>query len=172
MEGIIQSFYIDWQLMLAQLINFSIVIFVLWKFAYKPILNILKDRSEKIGKSLEDAKKIEKSLENTKNESERIIREASSRGQSIVEESTQNAENLKKDKMEETRAESQKIIETAKDQIRGEREKMMSELKRELGELVMLASDKITRGKISPEVNEKLIEEVLEDLQKEEIKSV
>jgi len=172
MEGIIQSFYIDWQLMLAQLINFGIVIFVLWKFAYKPILNILKDRSEKIEKSLEDAKTIEQNLENTKNESERIIKEASGKGQSIVEESTQSAENIKKEKMEETRAESEKIITSAKDQIRSEREKMMSELKSELGELVMLASDKITRGKISQDVNEKLIEEVLEDLQKQDIKSV
>jgi len=55
MEELISTFHIEWQLIIAQLVNFAIVLFVLWKFAYNPILKTLNDRTKKIEKGVKDA---------------------------------------------------------------------------------------------------------------------
>ena len=155
--------------MIAQAVNFVIVMFVLWKFAYKPILHIMRERTSTIEKGLEDAKKAEEDLARAKEEEDKIIKEARSESQIILDKAGKDADGLKNEKIEQTKNESEKIITDAKTQIRNEREKMLDELRGELGELVVLASDKITRKKISPEANEQLINDVLEDLQKKDI---
>jgi len=166
---IVDLFYVSWHLLIAQAINFAIVLFVLWRFAYKPILKIMNERTSTIEKGLEDAKKAEENLIRAKEEEESIIKGARSKGQEIIESADRDADSVKKEKIEQTRQESEKIITDAKSQIRAEREKMLAELRSELGELVMLATDKITGDKISGEVNEKLINDVLEDLQSKKI---
>ena len=166
MDEIIKAFHIDWRLMLAQIVNFAIVIFVLWKFAYKPILKIMGERSERVAKGLRDAEESERKLKSADEEKENILKQASERSQAIVEEVNANTENLRKEKLEKTGAEAQKIIAQAKEQIQAERSKMLSELKRELGELVVLASSKITKEKIKPEVNDELINQALDELEK------
>ena len=63
MEELIQTFHIDWKLLIAQLINFAIVLFVLWKFAIKPLSKTMDKRTNDIEKSIDDAKKIEENLQ-------------------------------------------------------------------------------------------------------------
>ena len=68
MDELIKTFYIDWKLLIAQLVNFGIVLWVLYKFAIKPLSKTMDARTEEIEKSLEDAKKIEASLAQTETE--------------------------------------------------------------------------------------------------------
>ena len=166
---IVELFYVSWHLLIAQAINFAIVLFVLWKFAYKPILHIMRERTSTIEKGLEDAKKAKEDLAKAKEEEDKIIKEARSQSQEILDKAGKDADDFRDNKIKQTKNETEKIISDAKTQIRSEREKMLDELRSELGELVVLASDKITKSKISPEKNEQLINDVLEDLQKKDI---
>ncbi|MDP2944107.1 MAG: ATP synthase F0 subunit B, partial [bacterium] len=73
MESLISTFHVDVRLLVAQLINFAIVFFVLYFFAFKPLVKVMADRSEKIDKSLKDADAIEKRLALTERERAEII---------------------------------------------------------------------------------------------------
>ena len=55
MEEIIKTFHIDWKLLIAQAVNFAIVVFALYKFAYKPLLKTMNERTAKIEQGLKDA---------------------------------------------------------------------------------------------------------------------
>ncbi len=85
MEELVKTFHIDIKLILAQLVNFFIVLAVLYKFAYKPVLQLLNDRTAKIEKSLDDAKKIEEKLFAQEEEYKKIIAEARRESQAILE---------------------------------------------------------------------------------------
>ena len=62
MESIIKTFHIDWKLMIAQIINFAIVVGIIWYFAIRPLIKKMTERTKTIEKSLEDAKKIEENF--------------------------------------------------------------------------------------------------------------
>jgi F-type H+-transporting ATPase subunit b len=170
MEGIIKAFYIDWHLMIAQLINFSIVIIVLWRFAYRPVLKVLKERSDKIAQGLDEAQKAKESFVNATVEKGRLIKEAEAEKQKIIDDVLERIETVRKEKSAEARAEAETIVSDAQAQIRSEREKMLVDLRRELGELVTLAAGKLTRSRIDEKTDQGIIDDALEDLKKEQVK--
>ena len=63
MESIIETFHIDWKIIIAQAINFGVVFVVLYIFALKPLSKLMAERSERISKGIEDAKKSKELLE-------------------------------------------------------------------------------------------------------------
>ena len=67
---------IDWKLLIAQVINFFILLFVLHRFAYRPILKMLKKRTDTIDKSLSDVKQIEKNLAESNQKKDELLRTA------------------------------------------------------------------------------------------------
>ena len=73
MQELITTFHIDWKLLIAQIVNFGLVLFVLWKFAIKPLSKVMADRSKEIEKSLDDAKQIRDNLTKSHEEREKII---------------------------------------------------------------------------------------------------
>lgn len=156
---------IDWRLLIAQIVNFLILLIILRKFLYKPVLKILHDRSKKIEKSLKDAEKIEKNLAQAEEEKEKQILAGKQEANKIVENSKKHAEQVKKEKLAEAKKEVEKVIKDAKDEIRSERKEMMNELRSELGDLVLLASKKLTNQTLDKQSNQKLIDQAIKELQ-------
>ena len=70
---LLQKLGIDWRLLIAQLVNFSILVIILYKLLYKPVLKVLNDRKEKIEQGLKDAKSLGEELERTKELQKREI---------------------------------------------------------------------------------------------------
>ncbi|SVB82190.1 uncharacterized protein METZ01_LOCUS235044, partial [marine metagenome] len=76
-KGISNTFGVDWHLLVAQAINFAIVAFLIWKFAFKGILDTVKEREEQISDSLKNAEKIKLQLEETDRKHEETLKDAS-----------------------------------------------------------------------------------------------
>ena len=76
-QGIVETFGIDWPMLIAQAINFLIVAFVIWKFAFKNILSTIKEREKQIADSLSNADKIKLELEETEKQQQETLQEAS-----------------------------------------------------------------------------------------------
>src|SRR3989338_11410320 len=92
---LIEKLGIDWRLLLAQIVNFLILLFVLTKFAFRPLIKMLDGRAEKIQKSLENAQKIEKNLEEANKQKEAIILEARHGAQDIISQTKKESEDLR-----------------------------------------------------------------------------
>jgi F0F1-type ATP synthase membrane subunit b/b' len=95
MESIIDTFYIDWKVIVAQALNFGIVFVVLYFYAIKPLNKIMAERQGKISKGLEDAKVNAKILEETKEHQEDMLARARSEAQTIFQTAKKEAEQKK-----------------------------------------------------------------------------
>ena len=142
-----EQFGFQKQLFFSQVISFSVVCFLLHRFAYKPILKVLEERREKIAESLANAEKIKAELANTQVKVQEILTQAGAQGNKMIEEARQSAAKV-------LEVESQKAIATANDIIAKARQaseaelvRMKTELRKEVGRLVVNTTTKVT-GKI------------------------
>lgn len=155
----------DMGLMFWTLLIFLILLFLLKKFAWKPIVSALKEREESIEKALNEARTAREEIENLKLENDKIItqakldrdamlRQAKELGDSIVNQAKENAQKEGKQILSETRA-----------LVKKEKEQAMLELKNEIGDLVIKTASKVIRQELtSNDQQKKIIEESLKDL--------
>ena len=164
MEELINTFHIDWQLLIAQLVNFGIVVFVLYKFAIKPLSKTMDQRTETIEKSLNDAKKIEEDLTRLAADKEQAMLEAKKQAQEIIEKARKQGEVQGKNMVDDAKKEVQTVIAAAKEQIAQEKQTMIKDVKAEVSNLVIKATAKILEKVTTKEVDAKLIEESLKEV--------
>ena len=161
MESLVSIFHIDGKLFLAQLINFAIIFFVLYKFAFKPIAKIMQERTTTIEKSLDDAKAVENKLAETSIEQTRILNEAKKDALAIVEKANQAAEVNKQKLVEKTKLEVAAIIAGEKVKIAQEKEESLKEMKQEIAGLVVLAVEKVIKEKMTDDKDKQLIADII-----------
>jgi len=147
------------------ILTFLVLLTVLAKFAWRPLLKMLKDRENFIKSSLEDAEKAKTELERLNAESEEIIAKARSEAQSIHVEARAVAEKIKTDLMSEAEEDAGKIRDEAEKQIRVEKEKAINEIRQEVVDLSLAVAEKVIKKNLSKEDNQDLIENSLKNLQ-------
>lgn len=162
MEEIIKTFHIDAKLILAQFINFAIVFFVLYKFAYGPVLKVLKDRAKKIEKGLTDAEESQKKLTEMSEKEREVLVKARKDAQEIIKKAEDQAIKNKEGIIAEANKQADVLIKKAQLGIEEEKNKVMSEVKNEIAGLVMLATEKIIGEKINSESDRRIIDKIVE----------
>ena len=150
------------------ILTFLLLLTVLAKFAWKPLLKMLKDREELIRSSLEDAEKAKKKLERLNAEGEAIINQARSEAQSILSEGKTAAAKLKDETLDVAKEQAKQIASEAEKQINIEKDKAIAEIKSEVVNLSMRIAEKLINKNISPEDNKALIDESLSNVEEYE----
>jgi len=140
------------------IITFLVLFFALAKFAWKPLLKMLKDREDMIRDSLDDAEKAKVELERLSEESEAIMAKARSEAQSILAEGKTAAEKVKDDIIAKSKEQANKIREDAGNQIQVEKDKAISEIKEEVVNLTLSVAEKLIQKNLSDADNKSLIE--------------
>lgn len=163
MQELITTFHIDWKLLIAQIVNFGIVLFVIWKFAFKPLTKVMDERSKDIAKSLDDAKKIEENLAKSLEEKNQIIMEAKKEAQGIIQKSQEQGKKQGEEIVASAKTEVANVIAGAKEQIAEEKIKMIKDVKTEVANLVVESTKKILEKVINKDLDEKIIKESLKD---------
>jgi F-type H+-transporting ATPase subunit b len=155
MEEFIETFHIDWKLMIAQIINFGLVFVALYLIAAKPLKKLMEDRTREITTGLEDAKSNAEMLKNTKKEYEEIISKARIEANSIFETGKTEALVKKQAMLEEAKNEVNGMIEAGKKNLLNEKNKMVEDAKREIISLVIKSTEKVVGGKVDEQVIKK-----------------
>lgn len=166
MEEIINAFHIDIKSIIAQLINFGIVFFVLFKFAYKPLMAKMKERTDIIEKGLSDAKKSQEQLEQAEKIREDKIMEAKKEAKKILEDSQKMAQKNKEEIVASAKEQAVGVVEDAKIQIKNEKENMLKEVKSEVGIVVASALEKVLNKDINADEDKKVIQEAISEINK------
>lgn len=165
MEQILKDFGIQPILLAAQIVNFLVLLWILKRLLYKPILKILDDRKQRIEKSLKNAEEIELQLQKTKEQSEKIIAKTLEESQKILNDTNRSATQI----LEDARGGSEQILmkaaEDAKELIKLERVKLEQEVKDHLSEIVTLALKKVTGKLITTKDQKKKVEDTLREIQ-------
>jgi F-type H+-transporting ATPase subunit b len=161
MSELLTNLGIDWKLLIAQIVNFLILLFVLWKFAYGPIVSMLEKRQKKIEQGLKDADESREKLLASVEKEKKILKQARSEAKEIVEKARLQAEKAKLEIAEESKVQAEKIIANAKAEIEREKEKTILEIRSEIGSLVTAAAGKVIDEKIDEKKDRELIEKSL-----------
>lgn len=93
-QGIVETFGIDWPMLVAQAINFLIVAFIIWKFAFKNVLSTIKEREKQISDSLKNADRIKLELEETEKQQQETLQEASLEAKKTISSAQEQAKAL------------------------------------------------------------------------------
>lgn len=164
MSELIQNFGIDWKLLIAQAVNFGVVAFVLYRFAYKPILHILKVRKEEIEKGLLYTEEAGRRLSGAETEKDKILNLAREEAVKIVRTAEDEASKRKEEISKEAETKAGKILEGGRKTLLAEKAKMEKALQVETEELVALAVARVLR-KMEPEPRDReLVKEAVREI--------
>ena len=161
MEGL-ASLGINVSALIAQVINIAILFGLLYLVAYKPLMRMLDERSNKVKESMEQTEYIKEQVELTEKETAKRIQEASKEGQKIIDRSMKVGEEAKHQAQKEAKEKAQALIAEASVEIKQERDKAIDELRKEVADLAIMAAGKVVGQTLDKETNRKLIDQVLE----------
>lgn len=153
---------IDWRILIAQLVNFGIVLFVLYRFAYKPLLSVLEKREQTIAQSLEDAKAIEKRVKETEERYSLILAKAQKEAAALIEEAGKIAEQKRNAALQKAKEDVAAVIADAKAKIATEKQTMLLEAKEQLGDLVIKAARAVIDIGVNKEISPDLVKKVVD----------
>ncbi len=152
--------------LIAQILNFLILVFVLAKFAYKPVVRIMDERKNKIAGDLEAAEKAKDEAEAVKAEYAAKLANARQEAQVIIDNARKTAQAAHDKIVAETKAEQDQIIATAKEAIALEKKKAMDDIRVQVISLSMIAAGKIVEQKLGSEEDKKLAGEIVDSILK------
>lgn len=155
----LQILGIHWPKLIAQVINFAIVLFVLWKWAYKPVLQMLELRRTKIEESVANADKIKQELARTETARQEILTKADTDANKLIEEARAAAARVLEQETQKAVATANQIITKAREANEAELARMKLELRREVGRLVVETTAKVTGKILTVEDHQRLVDE-------------
>jgi len=153
---------IDWKLFAAQAVNFLILLWVLKRFAYKPMLDFLEKRSDRIDKGLKDAEAATKKLSEMGEKEKKVLKEARSEAKALIESAETAAQKRDAERLAETELKTKRFLEEARTKIEEEKVKAVSEAKQEIAEVVIVAVEKVLREKMDTTKDRELIKQMVE----------
>jgi len=165
-EQIANTFGVDWPHLVAQIISFSIVCFLLHRFAYKPVLRMLEQRRQQIAQGVVDREKIRVELEQAETERLRIMQQVDAKATQVIEEARRAAARLVEKETQKAIAAAEQLIAKAREAALLEHERMLAELRREVGILVVQATASITRKILTAEDQKRMAEETVTQLRR------
>lgn len=143
---------------------FFTVLFILQKFAWKPILSGLKQREDHIRQSLEDADKIKAELAALEVSKAKILEEAKEKANVIIEQSRKIGNDLAAQIEQRAKKNAEDIVHGAHQEIEGERERVRNALKKESAQTAVALAEKILKENLNTEKNRNLINEAIKDV--------
>ncbi len=156
---ILNDFGVKPILLAAQVVNFFVLLFILQKFLYKPLLKVLADRKKTIASSLKNAEKIEQQLLKTEQDREQTLDQASKEAQKMIDQATKAANSIIVDAHAKAAADIQELLERNRQSMKQEREQLRSEVRADAAHLIALSLQKITGKVLTSADQKKLIDQ-------------
>ncbi|OHA79856.1 MAG: ATP synthase F0 subunit B [Candidatus Yonathbacteria bacterium RIFCSPHIGHO2_01_FULL_44_41] len=145
MEQIVSIFGINWKLLLIQGLNFGLLLAVLYKFLYKPVLSMVDTRRAKIENAIHNAEKAETELGQAEAEKARILREATTKGDELIGAAKKHAETAEISIMKDAHRKAVHLLNEAERRVNREHDEMMEKAEREVARMAILSAEKILR---------------------------
>jgi len=164
MGDTLNSLGISWPKLLAQTINFGIILFILWKFAYRPVLTMLEQRRQKIAESITNAERIKEELAKAQAKAQDILNQASAQAGKMIEDGRAAAARVQEAETQKAVAAANDIVTKARQAMDAERARMLSDLRREVGRLVVATTGKVTGKVLTNDDQRRLAEEANREL--------
>lgn len=149
--------------LIAYVINFGLLLGILFIFAYKPLLRVLDQRSERIRESLEAADRAREEAASSREAIEEQLTGARREGQRLLDQAREAADRFRGEEMDRARQEAETFVERARTDIQRERDAAIQEVRANFGDLAITAAERVIRRSLDRRAHEELITQVLEE---------
>ena len=147
--------------LIAQLINFVLLLIIFRLILYKPLLKILDERKKRIQEGLDASDEAKRRLSQTEREVAKELEKARQQGQEEIAQAQQIAARSQEEARQGARQEAEQLLARAKNEIDLQRDSAIAELRREFAGLTITAAERIIKEELDPEKHRRLIQEVL-----------
>ncbi|MFO7169695.1 MAG: F0F1 ATP synthase subunit B [Chloroflexota bacterium] len=154
---------INWALLIAQLFNVILLVWLLTRLLYRPVLNMLNERTRRIQESLQDAERVKEQLANARRDYDAELAKARQEAAGILAQAQERAKAQEQEIIAQARAEAERIRQEAREQAEREREQLLRDLKGQMAELVTLTAARVLGEELKSN-HDRLIEESLASL--------
>lgn len=141
-------------LMFWMLVSFGILLFLLFKFAWKPLLQMLQEREDDINKSLDSASDAKAQMKKLVAENEAVMKEARAEREAMLREAKSARDKIVAEAQDAAKAEADKIIQAARQEIAAEKDAAMAEISGKVAELSVEIAEKILRRELSSDIKQ------------------
>jgi len=156
----LESLGIDWKMLIAQIINFLILLLILRFFLYKPIVNMLTKRKDKIAQGLKDAEQAKEQLEQASAKSKQTLTDASLVSEKIIKTAKKEMEEQTQTEIRKAQLKAEEILASSRQQAALEQAKIVEKAKREITDLALTISEKVIGDQISKDDIKKVSEQI------------
>lgn len=162
----LKDFGVEPLLLLAQMVNFAILLFILKRFLYKPILKVLEERKNKIATSMKQSEQIQKKFEELDVKQQEILDNARNESAQIIDGAKSEAKTLANQIQIEASNQTQLSLKRAQETLALEKQKMISEAKREIVSVVTSATQKVIGKMMTKKDNDRLVTEAVNETER------
>jgi F-type H+-transporting ATPase subunit b len=145
MDQLLEAFGIDWKLLIAQMVNFGVLLVALWFFLYKPVMKTLDERARKIAQGVEDAERATEKLAGADAEAAKVVAGADEKASGIVNNARVSANEEKARIVKEAEERAARVAADADARAKEAAAKALRESEKEIARLAMLAAEKAMR---------------------------
>jgi F-type H+-transporting ATPase subunit b len=146
MDQLLEAFGIDWKLLIAQMVNFGVLLVALWFFLYKPVMKMLDERAKKIAQGVEDAERATEKLAGADQEAGKVVAKADVEASEIVASARTAANDEKARIMKEAEARAAQVVADADARAKEAAAKALRDSEKEIARLAVLAAAKVAKG--------------------------
>lgn len=164
--GILKDFGVEPIMLLAQMVNFAILLFILKRFLYKPILKVLEERKNKIATSMKQSEQIQKKFEELDVKQQEILDNARNESAQIIDAAKSEAKTLANQIQIEASNQTQLSLKRAQETLALEKQKMISEAKKEIVSVVTSATQKVIGKMMTKKDNDRLVTEAVNETER------
>ena len=161
MNELFHSLGINWQVMVAQIVNFAILLFILGKFVYRPVVTVLEERRNKVIADKESSDALAQKLREVEVKKEQVLAEARKESERILASAKASGKEVRERMLAETGEEIAKQRVEEERRMKGEREKLLQSVKQEIGEVVASAVERSFGDILDEHSQGKMVEQAL-----------
>jgi len=155
-----------WPSLLVYLVNFTILLAILYVVGYKPILRILNQRTERIRGSLEEAEQIRAESEKRQEEMQRELDQARQEGQALIAQARELADRYRDEERQKAKEEAETFLTRARGDIERERDNAIEEVRQQFADLAITAAERVVERSLDRDAHREVIEKVLQESSK------
>ena len=165
MEAFFTEFGVNLPSLVFQIINFLLLLYLLNRLLFKPLLKTLDERQARISQGLKDAEQAARDRELARAEREAALDEARREAQSMIARATKIAEDSRNEIVTAARSEAERVTARARDEIVAEKDRAMTEIREQVADLAILAAGRLLREEIDGARQRRLVNDFLADVE-------
>ncbi len=163
---ILSDFGVEPILLLAQVVNFIVLLYILKRFLYKPILRILDERKRKIETSVKQSEEIQKKFDEVSQKQIEILDKAKEESEQIIKNAKNEAKTLAGQIQSDASIQAEDSMKRAQQTLQLEKQKMISEAKQEIGDVVVTVTEKVIQKTLTKSDKDRFVKKAVEEIRK------